>query len=395
MAFKIWYYGSVFPNPFFAKSGVGLEYIKSGLEYAWFFAQSTGVYGIVFLIPLLAIKKLWNEYSLMYIVLILYTMYIIWAGGDVLPAYRFFVPVVPVLSFLFVLSLSEFAALLHTTPKKASGAVLFAAAIFSGLSYLQTSDYIFTCRDKEAGLGVKMKFMSTMLKAHGGQDFSLATTTIGLIGYELLDHRVIDLLGLTDSYIARHPETVDGIAASWKERRFNCRYLLEQQPTYIMFSTGYKPSAPAERALLLHSEFRRNYSTLPFTLDNSYYPVWKLNGTFDISKDVIHHDVQFVNKINMGYNLLGRPDAALLNFKEARQRLGENFTLLSYAIGDCFLQMDQIDSAKFYLQQALLSDSLCSEARYDLLGIADKTNDTSEYLTQQAALKKTAPWLLY
>jgi hypothetical protein len=56
--------------------------------------------------------------------------------------------------------------------------------------------------------------------------------------------------------------------------------------------------------------------------------------------------------------------------------------------------MNQIDSAKLYLQQALLSDSLCSEARYDLLEIADKTRNTKEYLIQQAALKKTAPWLL-
>ena len=341
MAFKIWYYGSVFPNPFYAKSGTGLEYIKSGFEYAWFFARSIGVYGIVFLAPLLAVKKLWHRYSLLYIVVMLYTMYIVWVGGDVLPAYRFFVPVVPMLYFLFELSLIEFAALLHITPKYAQFAVLFAAAIFSYLSYFQTHDYIFTCRERETGLGAKMNFMSTMLKTHGGQEFSLATTTIGLIGYELLDHRVIDLLGLTDKYIAQHPETVEGITASWKERRFNCRYLLEQQPTYIMFSTGYKPSAPAERALFLHSEFRRNYSTLPFTHNNSYYPVWRRMGSVDISKDVIHPDIEFVNKINAGYNVLKKPNAALMNFQEARRRLGESFTLLFYAIGDCYLQMNK------------------------------------------------------
>ena len=83
-----------------------------------------------------------------------------------------------------------------------------------------------------------------------------------------------------------------------------------------------------------------------------------------------------------------------MNFQEARRRLGESFTLLFYAIGDCYLQMDQIDSAKFYLQQALLSDSLCVEARMELLEIADKANDLKEFLSQQAFLKKTSPWLL-
>lgn len=394
MAFKILYYGSLFPNPFYAKSGVGLEYIKSGLEYTWFFAQSIGVYGIVFLVPLIAIKKLWNEYSLLYIVVILYTAYIVWVGGDVLPAYRFFVPLAPLLCFLFVMSLREIISLLHVVPKYASPVVLFTAAVFACFSYLQSADYISTCRDREAGLSVKMKFKSTMLKLYGGEQFSLATTTIGLIGYELLDHRVIDLLGLTDKYIARHPETIEGIKSSWKERRFNCRYLLEQQPTFIMFSTGYKPSAPAERALFLHSEFRRNYSTLPFVLGSSYYPVWRRNGTIDIAKDVVCPNVEFVDKINAGYNSLKRPEIALRNFQEAQQRLGEQFAVLSYAIGDCFLKLNQIDNAKFYLQQALLSDSLCSEAKYDLLEIADKTRNTKEYLIQQAALKKTAPWLL-
>jgi arabinofuranosyltransferase len=63
--FKLVYYGSLLPNSYYAKSGIGLEYIQGGLEYFWRFTRTIGVYGIIFLVPLLAVKRLWHKYSLL------------------------------------------------------------------------------------------------------------------------------------------------------------------------------------------------------------------------------------------------------------------------------------------------------------------------------------------
>src|SRR5690606_9581288 len=108
-AFKLGYYGSLFPNPYYAKSGVGLEYIATGVQYFWSFTKDLGGYGVLFLIPLLPVKRLWARFSLLYIYVLLYCFYIIWVGGDVLFVYRFFFPVVPVLYFLFAVALMDFA----------------------------------------------------------------------------------------------------------------------------------------------------------------------------------------------------------------------------------------------------------------------------------------------
>ncbi len=395
VVFKISYYGTLFPNPYYAKSGVGLEYIQSGLEYLWYFARTVGVYGIVFLVPLFAIKRLWRKYSLLYLFVLIYTTYIVWVGGDVLKAYRFFVPMVPVLYFLFVMSLAELISLMSFNRQRVYAAVLFCTVAFSVSSSLLSWEYIWVCRKSELGLIDKMYFVSTMLKKHMGPDFSLAASTIGIAGYQLLGHRVIDMLGLTDAYIAHNPEKVEGMAPSWKERRFNSRYLLEQQPDFILFSSGYRPSAPAERALMLHSEFRHNYSTTGFLLDQVHKVVWRRERTLNLSKDVVHPDIEFVNKWWDGFYHINRttPDVTLADFLKARQRLGEDFTLLSFYIGDCYLKMKRIDSALVYLQEALMLDSLCYEARLDLIEIARMTGDAATAINQMTFLRRESPWI--
>jgi tetratricopeptide (TPR) repeat protein len=393
--FKLAYYGSLFPNPYYAKSGVGLEYIQSGLEYLWYFTRTVGVYGIVFIVPLLAMKKLWRKYSLLYLYVLLYLAYIVWVGGDVLKVYRFFVPVVPVLYFLFVVSLVEMISLIGVNRQRINIAIFLCTVAFSFTSYLLSQEHIWANQKTELILLDKMNFVSTMLKKHMGNDFSLATSTIGMAGYQLLGHRVIDMLGLTDSYIARNPEQVEGMIPSWKERRFNSRYLLEQQPDFILFSTDYKPSAPAERALMLHSEFRRTYSTVGFMRDKSCVVAWQRKRPINMSRDVVHPDIEFVNSLSDGFYFLlrDRYNEALPYFLESQRRLGEDFTMLSHLSGECYLRMNRVDSALIYFQKALQLDTLCWEARIELVEIASKTGDAPASIKYVGDLKRLFPWI--
>ncbi|MGB5106735.1 MAG: hypothetical protein WBP42_08480 [Candidatus Zixiibacteriota bacterium] len=377
--FKLSYYGSLFPNPYYAKSGVGLEYIASGLEYLWYFTQTIGLYGLVFLAPLLAIKKLWRHFSLLYLYVLIYIAYIVWVGGDVLKVYRFFVPVIPVLYFLFVASLFVLGESLIKDVKRAAAIVLLVCFGFSFGSWSLSKDHVETFWFFEQNIVRKMHFMGTMLKKYMGTDFSLAASTIGMISYQLMGHRVIDMLGLTDSYIARNPEKIEGITSTWKERRFNNEYLLSQEPDFILFSTGYKPSAPAERALMLHSEFRHKYTTTGFLRERQYKVIWRRTGKVDMAQDVVHPNVDFVQKLSDSFYHSNRssPDVALQYFRETKAILGEEFPLLDYSIGDCFSRMRQTDSAMYYFNKAADADTNSYEPRIRLIRAASERKDTT------------------
>ncbi len=393
--FKLTYYGSLFPNPYYAKSGVGLEYIYSGLEYLWYFTKTAGLFGIVFLLPILAIKKLWERFSLLYLYVAVYIAYIVWVGGDVLKVYRFFVPIVPVLYFLFVASILALAETLFKQVKAAVLAVGAACVLFSFGSMTLSRDHVETFWYFEQNIVRKMHFMGTMLKKHMGSDFSLATSTIGMISYQLMGHRVIDLLGLTDAYIARNPEKIEGIASTWKERRFNNTYLLNQNPDFILFSTGYKPSAPAERALMLHSEFRNKYTPTGFLRERQYKVIWRRTGEIDMSKDIVHPDVNFVQKLSDSFyhNNNSAPDVALKSLRETQALLGEDFAVLDFSIGDCFSKLKQMDSAAYYFDKAAAADTNAFEARIRQIRAASERGDTETVQRIAEQLSTRAPWL--
>ena len=395
--FKLAYYGSLFPNPYYAKSGVGLEYIVSGLEYTWYFLRTIGLYGVILAVPLAAlalIKGHWTQYRLLYLYVFLYTAYIIWVGGDVLKVYRFFVPVVPVLCFLFVVSAVELFAIVRQK-QQAYALTLLVAGSFSVGSYFLARDHVKAYWAAEQQITGKMHFISTMLKKHMGNNFSLAASTIGMVGYQLLGHRIIDMLGLTDASIARNPETIPGMTSSWKERRFNSRYLLEQQPDFILFSTGYKPSAPAERALMLHSEFRHSYRTTGFLRDQAYKIVWQRWRDIDMSRDRALPDMEFINKLAEGYNLQARSamQPALDAFNDAYRRLGENFPALYFAMGHCLIGLNQNDSAAACFRKAIAADSLCWEAYWKLAILAEQQKDTAAFNRYQVFLIQHTPWI--
>jgi hypothetical protein len=274
--------------------------------------------------------------------------------------------------------------------------VLVSVIAFSIGSILLSYNYIITTRNGEKVLMGRMYLVSSTLKKHTKSNFSLAASTIGLVGYQLLGHRVIDMLGLTDSCIARNPEKVKGMHSSWRERRFNNRYLLEQQPDFIMFSTDIKPSAPAEKALFLHSEFRHNYTAIGFISDRKLYTIWQRKCQLNMAKDVVNPDLEFVNKFVDGFYHVKHTnlyDVALGEIREARQRLGEDFAMLPCMIGDCFRRMNRTDSAMVYFRQAVMLDTLCWIARLYMLEIASRTGDTTTFLNQKAALQRQTPWI--
>ena len=261
VVFKIIYYGSIFPNPFFAKTGFNIAQLQNGLEYTWRYLTHYGFYGVPLLISLFCYRRFSKNGKAIFWVTILYLVYIILVGGDVLKVHRFFLPIFGTMSILSSLSLWEaFSRSSHITRR--SFFVLIGAAMIVLTVYLP-AEFVLRYNRVERMFVQKMRAKANNMLASDSTNFSVALPTIGIFGYELLGHKIIDMLGLTDSTIARHSEQpIPGMETTWKETKHNSKYLLSSAPDYIIFSTDMKPSAPAERALMLFPQFLECYRTI-------------------------------------------------------------------------------------------------------------------------------------
>ncbi len=254
VAFKFFYYGSILPNPFYAKTGFSVAQMSSGIEYATEFLKDYGFWGVGLIVPLLFAGRLRDNLKEVWLFAVMYTVYVVLIGGDVLKVHRFFLPLL--FPYAILAAASLYLIVRHVERRARLVLMTVIGILLLGMTVSIPWKKIKTFNLNEQGLIAKMTWLSAQMKASDTTMFSVATSTIGVFGYELLEHRVIDMLGLTDSTIARHhEEPITGLQSTWKELSINSRSLLERAPEYIVFSTGIKPSAPAEQALLMYPQF--------------------------------------------------------------------------------------------------------------------------------------------
>ncbi len=380
IVFRILYYGDIFPNPFYAKTGLSLEYVASGLEYFWTFLKHYGLLGILYVTPLLFFRRMGSAEKLLILLVYLYSLYVILVGGDVLSADRFFVPILAPMYLLLAASAQRaYASFGRSSVLNAvltSGLFVILAVIF-----LVPQKPVRAARDSENYLVQGMQPVVRCLKDDYGSEFSIALTTIGSASYHLgTKVRVIDMLGLTDRYIARHPERLEGIAATWKEKRYNTRYLLSLDPDFILFSTAYKPSAPAERALLLNSKFRENYYVLPLHVEQGQFiPVFKRRGVY--AKDnQIFPDGGFVELYCEAVHLLhtGQIWKAIEKLKQVDADGPQDFGLVPEMLGRTYFILKDYATAEAYLKKAIRIDDRTVLAHAYLEAICRETGRTEE-----------------
>lgn len=114
-AWRYFYFGYLFPNTFYVKAGESNWLIakKWGFLYLWDFVHHNKLYVlapfILFFRPQTAYKEenvshrgvtpafVWTYVA---VIMLCYTSYIVWVGGDFMTMGRFFVPILPLLAFL-------------------------------------------------------------------------------------------------------------------------------------------------------------------------------------------------------------------------------------------------------------------------------------------------------
>ncbi|MCI0448936.1 MAG: hypothetical protein L0Y79_04005 [Chlorobi bacterium] len=286
LIFMFWrysYYGYLFPNTFYAKTGSSLEYFKTGLDYFWQFAKDYGLYGVLIALTLVNLKKKERLFDILYLLMIffIFCVYVIFIGGDVLRPNRFFVPIMPVFFILVQEGLNELISLLDKKRSFIYDTILgLAFAVgFSYYTYKNEYEQIKKFAFTEKGLVEKMMLTAGWLKTKqtdAGRPLVVAATTIGAVSY-YSEVTLIDMLGLTDKEVAHNPQPIAEISSrevGWRERNYNVGYILSRKPDYIYFSTGLKPSAFAERGLFTSDEFIKYYYP--------YYFIVKEKNTGDI-----------------------------------------------------------------------------------------------------------------
>ena len=390
LIFKILYYGDILPNSFYAKTGFSLEYIKSGLEYFWLFLRHYALWGILYLLPISFYKSLDEKQKLFLLFTYIYTFYVIMIGGDVLMVHRFFLPVLPFLYLFYTFSIGK---LFFMIKKRSLGILLSISLILllSTITFLFPHKWIAEVKKREEFLIEKMKFWAESLNGFYGSNFTVAASTIGALSY-YLDAKVVDMLGLTDKYISRHPETIPGMVSSWKERNFNIQYLLSLDPDFILFSTERKPSAPAERALFLNSKFRDNYYPIFFPKENIQLAIFKKKGVY-LKKNRIFKDIEFVNSYNEAFNLqlAGNYRGAIEKLKRVVQIGPNDFALAYELMGEQYYFLNDYSQSEKCLKKAIKMDDHCVAAHFYLLGIYQKKNMHLEAQREKEKILKYNP----
>ncbi|MEW6104576.1 MAG: hypothetical protein AB1630_12315 [bacterium] len=240
------YYGFLFPNTFYAK--VGSDFItqsKRGIVYTYEFLKASGSF---LFIPAIFVFIGYKSLKLLYVslMLIIFTLYIILVGGDCLPQYRFFLPVLPIL-YLFVQEGLRYMCEIKVKIKRGFplgylfipltlGIILF----FIKLSFGVTSSYIHKpIPDKLVEDG--RRFAPYILN-DSNRGKSIALNSAGSPAYYLPSFKIIDMLGLNDVHIAHKKVMVkiEETKATGHER-YDGAYVLSKKPDYIVFGSISNP----------------------------------------------------------------------------------------------------------------------------------------------------------
>ncbi len=238
MAWKIFYYGDIFPNTFYAK----VFSVNRGLQYLCLFFNSYLLLPVCFIF-ILAIIRIFKKPNLPIIIIglsiILWLLYLVKVGGDFME-FRFMVPILPLL-FIWI-SWTIFTCIRQ---EKIQAAFVFFIMIgslhhfytFEKNSAVYAEKYgIETISDLDAHISNIDQNWGEIGRVIGkcfnySQDITIATTAAGAIPY-YSRLTTVDMLGLNDKRIARQEENTT--AKPGHQKTATLGYLIERKVNILI-----------------------------------------------------------------------------------------------------------------------------------------------------------------
>jgi arabinofuranosyltransferase len=262
--FRYLYYGEFVPNTALVKLTPTPVRRADGLAYLWAGVRSLSPFSfiaIAAMVGLLAVPTRRGRALYLLTISVLWSGYVVIIGGDIFPAYRHLVPLIVVLAFALV----EFFQAVGDVLSKWRWVLATAAA----LTLVQFLPFAERGRaDKQSHRAVterwewQCKDLGELLKtAFSAEEPLLAVTAAGCLPYwsELPS---LDMLGLNDYYLPRHPPPNFGTGFLGHELGDGA-YVLRRKPDLIVFSVGSGPSFRSGVQMDGMAEFHERYVPVP------------------------------------------------------------------------------------------------------------------------------------
>ncbi|BAP31543.1 uncharacterized protein CHSO_2506 [Chryseobacterium sp. StRB126] len=253
LAFRYNFYGELVPNTALVKVKVTIHHILRGGFYNFKAFLSTLVLsglGLGSLYYLLRNKNLFGYYLLL--LTASWVGYVTLVGGDIFPAFRHYYVVLILFVFSIIFGLHYFKRINLTSKKTSLSFILL--LIINGFVQPKIPDNERAIDERWEFRG--MKLGETLKKTFPNQTL-VAVTTAGCIPYSS-ELPTLDMLGLNDYYIPRHPPKNFG-NGSLAHELGDANYVMNQNPDIIIFHTGGELNFNIGDQLRVNKVFKNNY----------------------------------------------------------------------------------------------------------------------------------------
>jgi hypothetical protein len=239
--YQVWrmsFYGWPFPNTFYAKTGATVALLERGGEYVSVFMGERwllAALAILCLLLLAALRRLTGLYAALALFSVAYMLYVVWAGGDHFPGWRFLVPVVAPMALLAerALRIGTQSLRSHTLRNGAAMLGLALAAYGAQALWLQ---------EPQSVIGDFTKLHTAYVNRWGAAGLWLRESTppdtmtaakgAGAIAF-YSQRPVLDVYGLNDLHIGRLQVESMGQGNAGHDKQ-DPVYVLSKQPNYIL-----------------------------------------------------------------------------------------------------------------------------------------------------------------
>lgn len=230
--FRYLYYGDFVPNTAYAKVAFSLDRLAQGAHYTaqgllYFFPATLGFFGSLML---LIKTRAWHDPRWICVVAVFaWLVHITLVGGDILPAFRFLLPIIVLSTPLVAFVLDSVFPSSRARPLlPVYGLAAAAVYIFIQASHPLIARALYERWEWHG------KALATVLKEHFAEQQPLsAISAAGCLGY-WTGFPAIDMHGLNDHHIARAPSRTRG--SGYLGHDFgDGSYVLSRRPDFVFF----------------------------------------------------------------------------------------------------------------------------------------------------------------
>lgn len=241
--YQVWrisFYGWPFPNTFYAKTGATVALLERGGEYVSVFLGERWLLvalALLCLLLLVGFRRLTGLYAALALFSLAYMLYVVWAGGDHFPGWRFLVPVVAPMALLAARALRIGTQRLFM----GSGALRSAAAML-GLALAAYGVQALWLQEPQSVIGDFTRLHTAYVNRWGAAGLWLRESTppdtmtaakgAGAIAY-YSQRPVLDVYGLNDLHIGHLQVESMGQGNAGHDKQ-DPVYVLSKQPDYIL-----------------------------------------------------------------------------------------------------------------------------------------------------------------